>query len=202
MPIDGGGEGNSPPRRQGRQVSGNGGRSLLGEPGGSTFRKPKRPSVTGRPSRKLERAMRFELTTSTLARWRSTTELRPRCETRGGFLHGRMGRASENLHENGGSRIRVSTPGKKPTADERDGRRSTRETNRFRKPNAGIGQRWALCPLNLCPSGSFGSSSGVQMFAHFAALGCGWKSPRRPMPFGELLRFGQGSRPSGEKLTL
>ena len=31
--------------------------------------------------------MRFELTTSTLARWRSTTELRPRRKTRGGFLH-------------------------------------------------------------------------------------------------------------------
>jgi hypothetical protein len=31
--------------------------------------------------------MRFELTTSTLARWRSTTELRPRRETRAGFLH-------------------------------------------------------------------------------------------------------------------
>ena len=30
----------------------------------------------------LERAMRFELTTSTLARWRSTTELRPRQTTR------------------------------------------------------------------------------------------------------------------------
>ena len=29
-------------------------------------------------SEKLERAMRFELTTSTLARWRSTPELRPR----------------------------------------------------------------------------------------------------------------------------
>ena len=28
---------------------------------------------------RVERAMRFELTTSTLARWRSTTELRPRC---------------------------------------------------------------------------------------------------------------------------
>jgi indole-3-glycerol phosphate synthase len=31
----------------------------------------------------MERAMRFELTTSTLARWRSTTELRPRCYARG-----------------------------------------------------------------------------------------------------------------------
>jgi hypothetical protein len=33
----------------------------------------------------MERAMRFELTTSTLARWRSTTELRPRCLTRRGL---------------------------------------------------------------------------------------------------------------------
>jgi hypothetical protein len=43
--------------------------------------------------------MRFELTTSTLARWRSTTELRPRRETRARFLHARSPRASENLHQ-------------------------------------------------------------------------------------------------------
>ena len=38
--------------------------------------KKRRPS--GLLFQNLERAMRFELTTSTLARWRSTTELRPR----------------------------------------------------------------------------------------------------------------------------
>jgi hypothetical protein len=47
--------------------------------------------------------MRFELTTSTLARWRSTTELRPRCETRARFLHALPRRASENLHQNFGA---------------------------------------------------------------------------------------------------
>ena len=43
--------------------------------------------------------MRFELTTSTLARWRSTTELRPRRETRARFLHGQAARARENWKE-------------------------------------------------------------------------------------------------------
>ena len=189
MPIEAGVRRISPPGRQGRQDKRCFRFPKTWRLGGSTFPEPKRPSVTGRPSRKLERAMRFELTTSTLARWRSTTELRPRCETRGGFLHGRNPRASENLHENVGSGFRVSTPGEKPTADERDGRRSTRETTRFRKPNAGIGPRMALCPLNRCPSGSFGSSLGVQMFAHLAALGCGWKSPRRPTPLRKIVKI-------------
>ncbi len=40
--------------------------------------------------------MRFELTTSTLARWRSTTELRPRRFVRGPFLHGAGPGASKN----------------------------------------------------------------------------------------------------------
>jgi hypothetical protein len=37
----------------------------------------KKPPETEVYRKKMERAMRFELTTSTLARWRSTTELRP-----------------------------------------------------------------------------------------------------------------------------
>tara|TARA_B110000037_G_scaffold221695_1_gene293531 strand:- start:31685 stop:32017 length:333 start_codon:yes stop_codon:yes gene_type:complete len=43
---------------------------------GDTPLPTKKPPETG--GLKMERAMRFELTTSTLARWRSTTELRPR----------------------------------------------------------------------------------------------------------------------------
>ncbi len=37
-------------------------------------------SQGGKGEKKMERAKRFELSTSTLARWRSTTELRPRTD--------------------------------------------------------------------------------------------------------------------------
>ena len=67
--------------------------------------------------------MRFELTTSTLARWRSTTELRPRRETRARFLHALPRRASENLHQNfgaAGTIVRQEPPPGQPLLEGQD----------------------------------------------------------------------------------